>query len=793
MKKTQVLFLFGILFILLIGVVSATRAQSSAVQSLDQKLAEKFSPILYFHPDEAFRPQPVEVLIDNARLRQDISYWFDINILNQVTLTDLFTYQDANYFLDVWYGSKGVSDYKNYSAHRAYYMESLSPQAGGPPPTAYARVIHDQANEKIVLQYWLFYFYNDWFNKHEGDWEFVQVILDKDQNPEWVILSQHHGGTRRTWNDTTIEGNTHPAVYVASGSHANYFWGDEIYPNGQSIGNERMEILDRTGSIDPTLPSIQLLPERDQLLAGTSDYPLLEWLVFSGNWGELAFIGDFGGPVGPADKGEQWKQAYEWGMAQPLDSDVWYQNRLKIEVLSPEAEDTKITLLSNQQLLDHSDQERNPAILHRDPKPGEKIAAQILEAPTGEFEIAVTVPVPQDKVIIYNFIVSPEINQTSFEIRVDSSEPPVLLDSEGNLYNPSTSNTLPATWDAPDLVWFAGYLPADQIIRGVLISLAAGILPSLGYAALLYWNDRYEKEPIKLVAAALLWGAIPALLVAFAVQLFFKLPAELSGPTAVEAVQAGVFTPLIEELLKGSIVLLIAFRYRREFDNTLDGVIYGGMVGFGYAMTGSTISYLGAFLISGYGGLGTTILVEGVFFGLNHAMYTAIFGAGLGYARLAEKRWVKILIPTAAFLLAAAANASHNMIVNNLLGLNVFTILLNWLGIGVIIIVNLVSLHHQRTVLQNELRGTIPDALLENLTNPRNRRISLKEAKRQGGKLARKTLNNEYQLLAEYAFKKMQHRKFPGDGLGDELAALQKKLEEFLSEFEITQPTTTPE
>ena len=57
---------------------------------------------------------------------------------------------------------------------------------------------------------------------HEGDWEAVNVVLSEDEQPQFVGYSQHCLGQRRAWSSTPLLG-THPVVYVAAGSHANYF------------------------------------------------------------------------------------------------------------------------------------------------------------------------------------------------------------------------------------------------------------------------------------------------------------------------------------------------------------------------------------------------------------------------------------------------------------------------------------------------------------------------------------------------------------------------------------------
>jgi len=329
-RITSLVIAASLLFTLLL-VTDTASAQKALVQE-DLELARRYAPVLYFHPAELFRPQSVDVMVNTARLRQTRREWIDINILTNVSLSDLFSYKDVSYHLDVWFNDEGASDYKNYSAHRTYYQSVLSPQAGGPPIVAYAHVVRDENPQQIVLQYWLFYYYNDWFNKHEGDWEMVQVVLSASGEPEWVILSQHHGGTRRPWTQVKIEEGTHPAVYVALGSHANYFWGDEVYPNGTKVGNVQVEVMDRTGTFGRVIPEVRMIPDREVVEGDPDGWSGLEWLPFRGNWGEVAPHSDFSGPLGPAEKGSQWEQPHAWGMSQPLDLETWYQNRLRVEV-----------------------------------------------------------------------------------------------------------------------------------------------------------------------------------------------------------------------------------------------------------------------------------------------------------------------------------------------------------------------------------------------------------------------------------------------------------------------------
>ncbi len=730
-------------------------------EATDQELAEKFAPILYFHEAEIFRPQSVDVLIGTAQLRQAVQIWFEANVLDEVSVEDLPEFQDESYALDAWYGDSGSSDYRNYSAHRARYLSLLGPEAGGPPVVTYAHVSRDEAQDRITIQYWFFYYYNDGINKHEGDWEMMQVMLQSDTSPEWVVLSQHHGGTRRSWAETRVEEGTHPAVFVALGSHANYFVPDEVYPFGVTFGNFDVHVSDRTGGSGRIAPQVISVPGREDVLAEPETWSGIEWLLYGGLWGELALQSDFGGPLGPAFKGEQWDSPYAWGLAQPLDTEEWYENRLRVLVEGQGAGTTEISLTSaDGSTLLMVEELENQAILHSDPPPNTDVVAEILGEPNASLDFLAAWPDREtSQVTLYRFV----------DIKLGSTGEAILaFDSEGNptlsivetrqILVPRESTTERVAWEAPDVVWVAGILPIMDVIRGVTIAILAGLVPTIVYAAALFWFDRYEKEPARLLASAFVWGAIPALLVAAVVRIFFQLPPELAGQEAVEAMRFGVVSPLVEEALKGAAVLFIAHRYRREFDNVLDGIIYGAMVGFGFAMTGNIVSYLGSFLLRGFAGLTESILLLGVLYALNQAMYTSIFGAGLGYARLSESRVRRITVPALTFTLAVLMNGLHSYAIRNAAGLNAVTLILTWLSVLVLIAVMAWSLRRQRKCLEVELVDEIPEDLYVSLTVPWDGAKQQWNALRNGGIASWRRLRQLRQLCGELAFKKMQSR-----------------------------------
>lgn len=732
----------------------------------DAELAQRYAPVFYFHSTEVFRPQPVDVIVKQARLRQSRQLWFDVNILLRLDVLDLFNLEsDESHFLDVWYGDEGGSAYTNYTAHQAYYEAVLSPDAGGPPVTVYAHVARDEDRGYVTIQYWALYFYNDWFNKHEGDWEMVQVMLENGE-PEWVVLSQHHGGTRRAWADAPVEDGTHPVAYVAQGSHANYFVGDEIYPNGKDVGNTRIEILDRTGASGRVIPDVILIPDRASLAAEPAAWPGTEWLPFRGHWGQAAPQGDFGGPLGPADKGEQWERPYTWGMAQPLDAEVWYRNRLRVEVVGASAEEAQIRLTDARGgALPAAEELGNLAILHTDPPAEMGIVAEISVPPETYWDIVATWPdatAGEATYLRFADVESTESGRARLELgpRATAS---LTVDGADLALGPTEMETFEATWDAPDLVWIGGILPAHEVGTGLLIALLAGVVPAMLYVGALYWVDRYEKEPKRLLAAAFVWGAIPSVVLSLAMELFFQLPPNLLGPQALEAVRLGLVAPVLQEALKGAAVLFIARRYRHEFDNVLDGIIYGAMVGFGFAMTGNIVSYVSSFALWGFDGLNVAVFAEGIVYGLDHALYTAFFGAALGFARLAQKPWQRWAVPVGGFVLTVAIHALHNLILRNLLGLSVTTVATTCAGLILMGIIAGWSLERQRRCLISELADEVPDALYRMLTTRGGRSLAQWRALFTGGLRGWRQARRLHQLCAELAFKKMQRRRRPDE------------------------------
>jgi len=196
---------------------------------------------------------------------------------------------------------------------------------------------------------------------------------------------------------------------------------------------------------------------------------------------------------------------------------------------------------------------------------------------------------------------------------------------------------------------------------GVLLIPVAGILPMVIYALTLWWFDRYEKEPLGLLVAAFLWGAVPAILFSIIAEVILDIPISyFIDPVAADLVGGAVVAPFAEEIFKGMALLFLLLFFRREIDSPLDGIIYGGLVGFGFATVENMGYFVGAFMESGLEGLAFLTILRAFLFGLNHAMFTGLTGLGLALARTSPNWRVKVAAPVVGLSLGMVAHGIHN-------------------------------------------------------------------------------------------------------------------------------------
>ena len=308
-----------LLVIAMLSTILLTPAASAAggvvLTAADKNdLAAKYAPTMYFHGGEEVYPVNVTYFISSSNLNESVN---DVAVLlnaapNTTSLGD-YSNSARNFYLDDRLGNindrRIIDAYKKNESTLGY--------------TVYAHVTANATN--IAVQYWFFYVFNaGTYNAHEGDWEMIEVVLDSNRTPVSTAYSQHEEGQKAAWSDVEKSGNG-PIVYVAKGSHANYY---RAYQG--MMGAAQDEVGSNGKVLRPLDYSLVVLGEK-----GAGNHPASQnWLDYTGRWGDWGnqtsdMMGQRG-PLGPGYRmdGQMWS-----GLAWADTRAALDQNQLLIEML----------------------------------------------------------------------------------------------------------------------------------------------------------------------------------------------------------------------------------------------------------------------------------------------------------------------------------------------------------------------------------------------------------------------------------------------------------------------------
>ncbi|HSD23146.1 MAG TPA: hypothetical protein VLB79_02340 [Solirubrobacterales bacterium] len=311
----------GTLAICLAAIASVSLIAPSAAAAVaptpdEENLVRAYAPILELRAqedpvndpcdttEEQYNPPTwVEVVLGNPRVK--LVHYVDgreVVVKSAPTEADIAGLNE-DYYLDL------PGDTLNAGCDYARDFLNLKSD-GKAPPITYAHIARETGHSGLVVQYWFFYYFNQFNDVHEGDWEGMQISFDADtpaqalaDGPSQIALFQHAGGERADWDDTKVrKDGTHPIVYPAAGSHAT-FYDSAIYiqngKNGSGVGcDNTSQPLTRT--------------EPEPIIVPTHAPPgaMQQWLSYLGHWGQRE-KGFNNGPTGPVTK-SQWLEPFTW-------------------------------------------------------------------------------------------------------------------------------------------------------------------------------------------------------------------------------------------------------------------------------------------------------------------------------------------------------------------------------------------------------------------------------------------------------------------------------------------------
>jgi len=287
-------------------------APSAGADEADQRaLAERFAPVMMLvkqdkdcGPGEPYQPSNVDPVMDNSTVALR-GPWTPRDLIEVAPSQDDLAQGLPGYSLDL------PGDPLN--AGCAFEEWARDTWGEDAQPTIYAHVAKQQGHpNRLALQYFFYYQFNDFNNKHESDWERIQIEFAApsaraalNQQPALVAYGQHYGAETASWDDDKLEkvDGTHPVVYVSAGSHASQYSAD-LY-----LGRSATQGFGCDSTVGPhrqVRPAVETIPASQN--RAVTVYP---WVGYEGHWGEVGPRRFYQAPTGPSQKAA-WTKPFGW-------------------------------------------------------------------------------------------------------------------------------------------------------------------------------------------------------------------------------------------------------------------------------------------------------------------------------------------------------------------------------------------------------------------------------------------------------------------------------------------------
>jgi protease PrsW len=282
--------------------------------------------------------------------------------------------------------------------------------------------------------------------------------------------------------------------------------------------------------------------------------------------------------------------------------------------------------------------------------------------------------------------------------------------------------------------------------RAFAYALLFAFVPVLPMVVVFIWLDRLRPEPVVLVLVALAWGALIATYVSL--RLNGWLAADVGDRLGASARSAVFIAPWVEEACKATVIFAIAWWRRHDFNGVIAGVVYGGLVGIGFAFTENIVYYGQIFQHvhdlrnnndAALEALQSLFLWRGVAAPFIHPMFTMMTGIGLGIAARYRHIGVRILAPAVGYCTAVLLHMAYNTAASFAVGPALIAVYVGLLVPALFVVTALVAWagRHQRRVLAARLHdytvyGWLKSEHIPYFVNRRERATFRRQAKALG-------------------------------------------------------------
>jgi len=278
-------------------------------------------------------------------------------------------------------------------------------------------------------------------------------------------------------------------------------------------------------------------------------------------------------------------------------------------------------------------------------------------------------------------------------------------------------------------------------------AVVMAFLPVPFYAVIVLTADRHEPEPLWALGLALLWGGGVAIFGALIVEVIAGVIVALSAGTDVAGIVGMVaVAPFVEEAMKGVGLLVVLVALRRQFDGVVDGIVYGAMIGLGFAAV-ENIGYYGNAVAGGAASGAVSFALRGVVSPFAHSLFTAMTGIGCGVMRERRRGVLAWTAPVLGFCAAVLLHLMWNgsaLLTGMLFGDEwilpwVGAYALGWVPLfGCFVTVASICIYRERRILCEELAeevaiGALTSEEYQDVTSPMRRLRFKLRSLRSGG------------------------------------------------------------
>lgn len=182
--------------------------------SLAQQLANTYAPVVMLRAQkdvcstsqEQFAPPTsVDVVLGNPAVRLLRRGRRGTVVVKRAPTAADLAERGSNYYLDL------PGDPLNPGCRYAKAFRALR-HAGRAPSVTYVHITTEPGQSGLAVQYWFYYYFNQFNDLHESDWEGIQLTFAGvtpaealTEQPSSIVLSQHAGGEHTTWDDDRVQ------------------------------------------------------------------------------------------------------------------------------------------------------------------------------------------------------------------------------------------------------------------------------------------------------------------------------------------------------------------------------------------------------------------------------------------------------------------------------------------------------------------------------------------------------------------------------------------------------------